>query len=130
MRTSTSKGVHDRPHFLLCGSSKRCYTRRALPRLFGRRRFHHRLRTLLLPHRSALAPLSVFASLWGTNPRKWRIRKPSCFHESHDITSRATVSMLLYQYPPVVQPSSILNYLLYSYSPQTSSRRNDSLPKI
>ena len=36
---------------------------------------HPRLRALLLPHR----------------------RKPSCFHESHDITSLATVSMLLCQ---------------------------------
>lgn len=34
-----------------------------------------RLRTLLLPHR----------------------RQPSCFHESHDLTSRVTVSVLPYQ---------------------------------
>ncbi len=48
---------------------------RALPRLFGRRRLHPRLRALLLLHR----------------------RKPSCLHEAHDITSRVTVSMLLCQ---------------------------------
>ena len=48
---------------------------RALPRRFGRWQFHPRLRALLLPHR----------------------RQPSCLHESHDITSRVAVSMLLCQ---------------------------------
>ncbi len=67
--------IKTQPLFHLCESSKRCCTRRAIPRLFGRRRFHHRLRTLLLPHR----------------------RQPSCFHESHDLTSRVTVSVLPYQ---------------------------------
>ena len=48
---------------------------RALPRRFGRWQFHPRLRALLLLHR----------------------RQPSCFHESHDLTSRVTVSVLPYQ---------------------------------
>jgi hypothetical protein len=44
------------------------------------------------PPRSALAPLGVFASLWVANPRKGRIRKPSCLHESHDLISRVAMS--------------------------------------
>ena len=58
---------------------------------------HPRLRALLLLHRSALAPLGVFAFLWVANPRKGRIRQPSCFHESHYLTSRVIVSVLPYQ---------------------------------
>ena len=48
---------------------------RALPRLFGRRQFHPRLRALLLLHR----------------------RQSSCFHEPHSLISRAAVLMLLCQ---------------------------------
>ena len=59
------------------------WERRALPRRFGRRRFHPRLRALLLLHR----------------------RKPSCLHESHDITSHATVSILLCQQLRLLVPS-------------------------
>ena len=44
-----------------------------LPRLFGCQRRHLHLRALL-QHRSALAPLGVFASLWVANPRKGRLR--------------------------------------------------------
>ena len=32
---------------------------------------------------AASASLGVFAFLWVANPRKGRIRKPSCLHESH-----------------------------------------------
>ena len=66
----------------------------------------HTLATLPSPpsRAAASASLGVFASLWVANPRKGRIRKPSCFHESHDITSRATVSMLLYQRGPTLCP--------------------------
>ena len=71
---------------------------RALPRRFGLWQFHPRLRALLLLHRSALAPLGVFASLWVANPRKGRIRQPSCLHESHDLTFRVT----MFLYPVLV----------------------------
>ena len=64
--------------------------RRALPRRFGRWQFHPRLRALLLLHR----------------------RKPSCFHESHDITSRAAVSILLCQRAPVVPLSQTPSLLM------------------
>ena len=53
---------------------------------------------------AASASLGVFAFLWVANPRKGRIRKPSCLHESHDITSRVTESMLLYQRGPCGPP--------------------------
>ena len=85
---------------------------RALPRRFGLWQFHPRLRALLLLHRSALAPLGVFASLWVANPRKGRIRQPSCLHKSHDLTSRATVSILLCQRAPVVPLSQTPSLLM------------------
>ena len=52
-------------------------------------RLHARLRALLLLHR----------------------RKPSYLHETHDITSRVTVSMLLYQRGAPAQPDSANIYL-------------------
>ena len=55
----------------ICFAARPTDMRNALPGTTLHRRFHPRLRALLLPYR----------------------RKPSCFHKSHNITSRVTMSL-------------------------------------